>query len=498
MQTQAFGNVMLGKDIQQQLILHMARDYKVLQFARQQLKVEDFDWEICQVLTTALYAYYDAYNKIPTLDILTYEVTQVVRGARGDVIPLHDSEYDYLAQLLYVIRTTPASMVNPEWAFRSIGEYLTQVNVKRFSLDAEQALRTGIGIQDVAARGASLSIVPSTAAQVDFVDGFDISKFPVHNIDVKHISTGLSRMDRALTGGPMPGELGLVAANQGIGKTNVMLNLLLSCVKDGWYGLFLSLEMPIIQIQQRTMAMASHILAKRFRQGALETFSNAELQRLQMVNQIMMNGQLTYVDLAAHTCTFAVVDQMVDRWLERLDKLGKRHLAGLICIDYLDLISHGAAVGKGKSDLDPDVMKQLTDKIKKKLVNRTKVATVIATQANRAAEGQQVMKRSHITWSFGKVDAIDYGFGIAAAEDNRLNQLERSDDEMADENEDEGITETGRELSFSFFKMRDGSETAFKIYQAPTLRLYNTRKQYNLAASVVAEGEYDCLFSGSA
>jgi KaiC/GvpD/RAD55 family RecA-like ATPase len=495
MQTQAFGTVLLGKEVQQQIILHMARDYKVLQYARQQLALADFDWEICQVVAKALYDYYDTYNRLPTIDILAYEIQQVVLGARGDVIPLHDSEYEYLARLLQAVRTTPDSMVNPEWALRAIGEYIMQVRVKRFNMEAEQALRTGIGIEDIARRGADLAVDSSPAAQVEFSDAFDISNLPVYNSDVKHISTGLTRMDAAMLGGPMPGELGLLAACQGIGKTNAMINFLISAVKTGWYGLFLSLEMPVVQIQKRTQAIASHIMAKRFREGALESFTNAELQRLQLVNQRMANGRLKYADLSAHNVTFNTLDTTVNRWLEWLEKIGKRHLAGLICIDYMDLISHGRAVGSGKSDLDPDVMKKLMDTLKKQLVNRTKVATIIATQATRAAEGQQIFHRRHVAWSFHKIDAIDYGFGIAAKDDTRLSQLDAGDDDLGAA-EQSGVTVTGRNLSFSFFKMRDGNTGAFSAYQAPTLRLYNTQKEYTAQTNIINGGEYAQLFAG--
>jgi KaiC/GvpD/RAD55 family RecA-like ATPase len=494
METRAFGNVMLGKDIQQQLLLHMARDYKVLQFARQQLALTDFDWEICQVVAKALYDYYDTYNKLPTLDILSYEVQQVVLGARGDVIPLHDSEYDYLAQLLTVVRTTPNDRINPQWAFRAIGEYITQVRVRRFQTDAEQALRTGIGIEDVARRGGDLLLSTDNGPQVQLVDAFDISKFPVYNTEVKHVSTGLTRMNTAMVGGPKPGELGLLAACQGIGKTNAMINLLISAVHDGWYGLFLSLEMPVVQIQQRTAAMAAHILARRFREGALENFTLDELRRLKHVNDRMMNGRLMYGDLSAHTVTFATIESTVDRWLESLEKIGKRDLAGLICIDYLDLISHGRAVGKGKSDLDADVMKQLMDSLKKKLVNRTQIATIIATQATKQAEGQQIFHRRHIAWSFHKIDAIDYGFGLAEKEDTRLNHLDKGDDDLGAADAS-GVTQHGRHLSVSFFKMRDGEPTAFSIYQAPTLRLYNTKKEYTAESNAI-NGEYQNTFSG--
>jgi hypothetical protein len=214
-----------------------------------------------------------------------------------------------------------------------------------------------------------------------------------------------------------------------------------------------------------------------------------------MVNQKMMTGRLTYADLSAQTATYNTVEATVDRWLDKLEKIGKRDQAGLICIDYMDLISHGAAVGRGKSDLDADVMKKLMDCLKTRLVNRTQVATIIATQATRAAEGQQIFHRRHVAWSFHKIDAIDYGFGIAEKEDTRLNHLDKGDDDLGAA-DDAGITQNGRHLSFSFFKMRAGEPTAFGIYQAPTLRLYNTKKEYTATTNAINGGEYAHLFTG--
>jgi len=140
-------------------------------------------------------------------------------------------------------------------------------------------------------------------------------------------------------------------------------------------------------------------------------------------------------------------------------------------------------------------LKNLMDKLKKDVVNTNGIATYVATQGNRSADGKQVFHRRHISWGFNKLDAIDYGFGIADTEDQRLNQLEDGDDNL-EAAEAQGITQTGRKLAFSFFKLRDGHASAFNVYQAPTLRLFNTQPEYQRATTAMEVGGLPALYGG--
>lgn len=88
---------------------------------------------------------------------------------------------------------------------------------------------------------------------------------------VTGIPTGFADLDK-LTTGFHPGELAIIAARPGVGKTSFALNMLLNaCVHEKYSGLIFSLEMTVDQLIQRMLCTHAQISGQDLRKGKINT-----------------------------------------------------------------------------------------------------------------------------------------------------------------------------------------------------------------------------------
>jgi replicative DNA helicase len=485
-QDQGSGMVLTDKSVQVQYVINIARNLKLLEQAKNLLKVHDFTWEVCQVIIHALYRYYDEYEKLPNFDILAYEVKRSALGQDQSCdVQIFDADFPILAEVMNHIRQTDESSLNPNWVMTTMREFQLQSRLRAAHMDIASALATGEGVEYVASKLEKIKENATAGRTFDFSDALDMEDMDVTEDEVVHLSTGMKKLDDVLSGGLHPDELVLIAAVQGVGKTNIMLNMGLSTALDGRHALFISLEMPKKTIKNRIMGMAAKVKANKFEQ-ALSEFDTAELKRMEAAKS-KLASRFDVLDLSKRQMTFAEIDQAVKAWTDKLEQDGVRDKAGMILIDYLDEISHGAEYGRGNTDSDAQVLKHLVGSLKK-MSNRLKIPIVTATQGNRSADGKTIFKRSHIGWGFNKVDAIDLGIGVADAEDNRIDQLDMDGEDYT--RHIQQAMEDGKEIVISSFKgRRIATPLAARMYIAPTLRVYDSEVDYKKEMNELERGK---------
>jgi replicative DNA helicase len=143
---------------------------------------------------------------------------------------------------------------------------------------------------------------------------------------VTGIPTGFYDLDR-LTTGFHPGDLVIIAARPGMGKTSFALSILhhLSVV-DEVPSAFFSLEMSRQQIAMRLLGEESKIPLKKIRSGFL---NESEIEKLTEVALKMMNAPLHIDD----TASLSILDLKA-----KARRLKKEKDIKIIVIDYLQLL----------------------------------------------------------------------------------------------------------------------------------------------------------------
>jgi replicative DNA helicase len=186
---------------------------------------------------------------------------------------------------------------------------------------------------------------------------------------VTGLSTGFMDLDALLTGFH-PGELIVIAARPGVGKTSLAMNMALSVARkeNRAVGIF-SLEMPSLQLLTRLLATAARVDVKKLRGGRLSANDEAKLQDVaaelfQVKLYIDDTGALSSFDLRAKA---------------RRLKAREPDLA-LLVIDYLQLMHQRGRVENRQLEV-AEISRSL-----KQLAKELDVPVVALSQLSRKVE----------------------------------------------------------------------------------------------------------------
>ena len=147
------------------------------------------------------------------------------------------------------------------------------------------------------------------------------------------ISTGFTELDR-ITNGFGKGELIIVAARPGMGKTTLALNFMLDAVKQDKRVLMYSVEMTATELGLKLVSNISEIPGDRIHRGKL---TDTEYKGVYDDTSDIINSGLLYID-AETSELFSI--KSVAKKLNHLAKLD------MIIIDYMQLLSGGDSNNK--------------------------------------------------------------------------------------------------------------------------------------------------------
>lgn len=187
------------------------------------------------------------------------------------------------------------------------------------------------------------------------------------------LRTGFSRFD-AMTGGFLPGQLIILAARPGIGKTALALNWLLRVAKSHRHPLFYSLEMSREEVFNRLLSAHSGVDLKR----AMAQRDTTVIRRLAEAKEELNRLPFWIADRAELTVREIVA--MVDRHIVQ-------HGVDLVIIDYLQLIS-SPKDSRGAKQNEAVRVAEISRGLKL-LAKDHGVPVVVLSQLNREVEHRQ-------------------------------------------------------------------------------------------------------------
>lgn len=187
------------------------------------------------------------------------------------------------------------------------------------------------------------------------------------------LDTGYEKLNE-LTLGFQPGELIILAARPGIGKSALALNIgRKMCMNQGKHIAYFSLEMSSEQVLMRLLSMASNVPLSKIRSGNLEEADTTKL----LGGRISLDNLNFYLDV---TSSNNLEDLKVQcRRLHRENKLD------FIIIDYLQLLNVNRDNSKGKSMSRYEEVTILSRALKL-LAMELEVPILALSQLSRASE----------------------------------------------------------------------------------------------------------------
>lgn len=190
---------------------------------------------------------------------------------------------------------------------------------------------------------------------------------------LRGLSTGLYGLDKC-TNGLQPGDLILLAARPGVGKTSLAMNIVNhAALEEGAVCAIFSLEMPKTQLAQRSICSASYVSMEKALKGDL---TSEDWASLWAANKKFQEAKI-FVDDSSLNSAMDILSKC--RKLKR-----ERGRLDLIMIDYLQLM-------QGKQSKEGNRQQEISEitralKITAKELN---VPILLLSQLSRAVESRE-------------------------------------------------------------------------------------------------------------
>ena len=182
------------------------------------------------------------------------------------------------------------------------------------------------------------------------------------------VATGFSELDQII-GGFRPGQMWIVAARPGVGKSVFAGDVLRSCsIKKGTPAVLFSLEMSRLEITMRLLSAEAKVPLAHMRSGHM---SDDDWARLARRMGEVADAPL-YIDDSASLTVGTIV--------AKARRLKQRHGIGLVVVDYLQLMTSGKRVENRQVEVS-EFSRSL-----KLLAKELAVPVVALSQLNRGPE----------------------------------------------------------------------------------------------------------------
>jgi len=203
----------------------------------------------------------------------------------------------------------------------------------------------------------------------------------MNSTEVVGTTTGLVDLDRQLGGGMREGELLVIAARPGMGKTGLVANICASVaegansydkdatVTNGLGAMLFSLEMPKEQMADRLLCAGARVSLTTLRTKAM---SNADYDRLTLESQRLSKMPLWIDDTPAITLM-----ELRGKVRRKQREMANTKL-GVVIVDYLQLM-------RGDGDRREEEIASISRGLKQ-LAKELHVPVIALSQLNRAVE----------------------------------------------------------------------------------------------------------------
>jgi replicative DNA helicase len=147
-----------------------------------------------------------------------------------------------------------------------------------------------------------------------------------------------------LSGGMRPGEVYVIGANQGAGKTSLALQFIISALRAKTGSLLFSLEMGHSDVFQRCAAIEARVDLNEYRQMMLKAPGHERSKAMRQALSVSTRDMLGW-PLSVNTRSGATPEYLISE----SQRVRKNKKIGLVVVDHMQLMS---ATGSSRSDYE--------------------------------------------------------------------------------------------------------------------------------------------------
>mgnify|MGYP003673940952 FL=1 len=371
-----------GYSFQVKLLAALFKNKTFLQQVSDILVPEFFESDANKWITATVLEYFAEYKSSPTLEVMKVRVDSV----DNDV--LQTGIVDTLKEIMKNLEAEDMDFVQDETI-----KFCKNQKLKGAIMDSVNLLQAGDydgikhKIDDAMKAGADRDLGHDYMVDID--DRFS-------ETTRKTVPTGWDVIDDLMDGGLGPGELGVMVAPAGIGKSWALVNVAASAVKAG------------LTVIQYTLELNGAYVGLRFD----SVFTGIAAQNLKYYQDNIkaaikdIDGELVIKYYPTKTATVNTLKAHLDR----CSMMGKK--PDLIIVDYADLLR---GVGKEIRHELGNIYEDLRG-----LAGEYEVPVWTASQANRSALEDDVIGAEKIAESYSKIMTADFVLSLSRKIEDKI------------------------------------------------------------------------------
>jgi replicative DNA helicase len=382
--------VKYGQSYQSKVVASLITDVKFLEQVSEITKPTFFESQANQWIIDSVLHYFGEYRATPTMEVFKIKVGEIEdKGLKQTVIE----------QLKHVY-----TQVGSEDIPYVKKEYLTfakNQKVKDALLKSVDLLKAGNYDKIIDTMLAASKVGVESDLGLDYIENFESIME-----DVKRDSspTGWDVIDELMDGGLGPGELGVVMAPSGIGKSWFLSKIACSALERGIDVLHYTLELSESYVGQRYTTILTGIQTSEHKERKDEI--------VRKIKKIPGRVRIKY-----YPPQFAS-SKTIAAHIEKMRQVGFK--PKLIIIDYADLLKSGNGNRDGLYAELGGIYEELRG-----LSGEMGIPVWTATQTNRAAIEHEIIGADSVGDSYKKVQTADFIMSVSRKTKDKLSNTGR-------------------------------------------------------------------------
>jgi len=367
-----------GKPFQEKVMQALLTDRQWAEQMGEVFDVSYFDLKYLQFLGERYFDYSKKYKVFPSFQLLVTIIKDDLK--QGSDILLRDQIIEYLMRM----RANPDSG-DLQFVKEKSLDFCRKQALKQELMVAAEKIQDGKyeEIVDGIKKAVQVGTTPSLGH--DFFTDYE-SRFT--RLQRNCVPTGIEELDRkeVLQGGLGAGELGVVVAPTGVGKSHFLVALGCQALREG------------VDVLHYTLELSEAAVGLRYDSNLCDIDSNVVIENKDKVIQAyqgMKLGRLMIKEFPANTATIYTIRAH----MERLDLRGFR--PGLLLIDYADIMRSSRQYDSLRHEL-----KLIYEELRSFLQEKH-IPGWTASQSNREGSSQEVVDLNNMSEAYGKAFVAD-------------------------------------------------------------------------------------------
>jgi len=382
--------VKYGQSYQSKVVASLITDVKFLEQVSEITKPAFFESQANQWIIREVQSYFDEYRTIPTMEVFKIKV--------GDIEDkgLKQTTIDQLKNVYQQVGAEDLPYVKKEYL-----TFAKNQKVKEALFKSVELLKIGDydSIIDTMTKASKVGVESDLG--LDYIENFESI---MEDVKRDSCSTGWDVVDELMDGGLGPGELGVVMAPSGIGKSWFLSKIACSALQNGLDVLHYTLELSENYVGQRYTTILTGVQTSEHKERRDEI--------VRKIKKIPGRVRIKY-----YPPQFASA-KTIAAHVEKVRQVGFN--PKLIIIDYADLLKSGNGNRDGLYAELGGIYEELRG-----LSGATGIPVWTATQTNRAAIDHEVIGADSVGDSYKKVQTADFIMSVSRKTKDKLSNTGR-------------------------------------------------------------------------